>query len=279
MLGIKNEIPVKSGIILLVVFALLGLLVYKNNHTLMCTLVGQETRWRTASFQEAQSQHYIIKYTQEDADMVPIIEQAAEKAYSSVSAIFDRSASGKVTLVVYPDEESLAGSFGWDRDEKAMGVYWGGTIRILSPRAYLHGSDLEGQFYREGPMVHEFTHLVVDDISKGNYNRWWTEGIAQLVEKEVTGFEFADPFANGQQVRYYDLGILEKQYDQLDQKVAYWESLKTVEWIADHYGQHSLIDITSYLGQGYSMKQALEKGLGIPYSSFENQVYNALRGA
>ncbi|HWP96244.1 MAG TPA: hypothetical protein VN426_05295 [Syntrophomonadaceae bacterium] len=279
MLGIKNEASLRSSMIIAFIFLVLGFLAYKNSQVLMRTMVGQETRWRTASFQETQSSHYIIKYTSSDTQVVPIIEQSAEEAYTSVSNIFGRDPQGKITLVVYPDESSLAQSFGWDRDEKAMGVYWGGTIRILSPRAYLHGPDLEGQFYREGPMVHEFTHLMVDDVSHGNYNRWWTEGIAQYVEKEVTGFEFADPFANGQQVKYYDLGTLEKQYDQLDQKVAYWESLKTIEWIVDNYGQQTLFDITSYLGQGYSMKQALEKGLGIPYSSFESQVYNELQGA
>ena len=70
-------------------------------------------------------------------------------------------------MVVYPDTASLAGSIGWNRNESAMGVYWAGSIRILSPGEWIKGDALEKQFKQEGPMVHEFTHLMVDEITKG----------------------------------------------------------------------------------------------------------------
>ncbi len=274
MLGIKNDAPLKSGMLMIMIILLLGWIIYRNNNLVMRTLVQTETRWRTASFSEQQSEHYVIKYTDVDAEHIPMISQAAEKAYSSVSGVFNRQTDSKITLVVYPDETSLAKSFGWDKDERAMGVYWGGTIRILSPQAYLDGDDMDDKFYQEGPMVHEFAHLMVDEMSHGNYNRWWTEGIAQYVEKKVTGFEF--PSASG--AAYYDLATLEKRFDNLDQRVAYWESLKTVEIIADNYGEDKIYLILDYLGQGDSMKQALEKALNTSYDSFQQQLYLELQG-
>lgn len=275
MLGIKLEASLRGGIIVLLVVYLAGLLLTRNFNLIMHAMVQQETRWRTANFMEEQSSHFIIKYTVEDEKQIALIEGAAEKAYKDVTDVFGQQPSGPITLVVYPDEASLARSFGWDKDEQAMGVYWGGTIRILSPRAYLKGDQVEEAFYREGPMVHEFTHLMVDEISKGNYNRWWTEGVAQYVEKQVTGFELEGPASPS---NYYDLGTLEKKFDSLDQKTAYWESLQLVEMIAQQYGEEKIYDILINLGQGMSIKQALEASLGVSYNTFENQLYQRLLG-
>lgn len=275
MLGIKFEASPRGGIIILLLVILIGLLLTRNLNLVMRAMVQQETRWRTADFREEQSQHFIIKYTAEDEGQIPLIEGAAEKAYQEVTDVFGREPGASVTLVVYPDEASLAKSFGWDKDEQAMGVYWGGTIRILSPRAYIKGDQIEETFYREGPMVHEFTHLMVDEISKGNYNRWWTEGVAQYVEKQVTGFKLEGPATPSD---YYDLGTLEKKFDSLDQKTAYWESLQLVEMIAQQYGEEKVYDVLTALGQGMSIKQALEASLGISYTAFENQLYQRLLG-
>ncbi|MEN6348839.1 MAG: hypothetical protein ABFD08_05485 [Syntrophomonas sp.] len=275
MLGMKYAASLKGGIIIVLLVFLIGLLLTRNSNLVMRAMVQQETRWRTANFREEQSQHFLIKYTTEDENQIPLIEGAAEKAYQEVTDVFGRQPNAPITLVVYPDETSLARSFGWDKDEQAMGVYWGGTIRILSPRAYLKGEQVEESFYREGPMVHEFTHLMVDDVSRGNYNRWWTEGVAQYVEKQVTGFELEGPASAS---NYYDLATLEKKFDSLDQKTAYWESLQLVEMIAQQYGEEKVYDVLTALGQGMNIKQALEVSLGISYTTFENQLYERLLG-
>ena len=56
-----------------------------------------------------------------------------------------------------------------------------GFIHLQSP---LGNKD----YFKEGPMVHEYTHLVVDELTGGNYSRWFTEGVAQYVEQQVTGY-------------------------------------------------------------------------------------------
>lgn len=275
MLGVKYEASPRGGVIIVLLVLLIGLFLTRNMNQVMRAMVQQETRWRTADFREEQSQHFVIKYTAEDEDQIPLIKGAAEKAYEEVTDVFGRKPEAPVTMVVYPDEASLARSFGWDKDEQAMGVYWGGTIRILSPRAYIKGDPVEETFYREGPMVHEFTHLMVDEVSRGNYNRWWTEGVAQYVEKQITGFELEGPASP---YSFYELGTLEKKFDSLDQKTAYWESLKLVEMIAQRYGEEKIYDILTALGQGMSIKQAVEASLGISYIAFENQFYQRLLG-
>lgn len=275
-MGIKGTVSVKTASLILVLLLVAVLLISRNSHSLMRIAVGQEINLKTAGFSETDTEHFKIKYTLEDQDYVTLIAESAEEAYQSVSQTFGREPAAKTTIVVYPDSVSLANSFGWDRNEKAMGVYWGGSIRILSPREWVDSADAQQQFMDEGPMVHEFAHLMVDEITRGNYNRWWTEGVAQYVEKQITGFEFADPFAGGNTAYYYELHSLEKNFDNLNQSVSYWESLKIVEYMADKYGERSLYDILEALGSGQTMQQAVQSTLGISYKTFENDVYQAL---
>jgi hypothetical protein len=179
------------------------------------------------------------------------------------------------TIVIYPDSVSLAASFGWDKNEKALGVYWGGTIRVLSPRTWLNGSEEMDRFIKEGPMVHEFAHLMVDEMTRGNYNRWWTEGIAQYMERNITGFEFAVP-SSYKRHNFYTLENMENNFDKLDQSVAYWESLEAVDFIVDRYGERSLYSILDNLSHGDSMSIAAEKALGTDYQSFASSFYQYL---
>lgn len=279
MLGTKtlNTVKIMVGIFLACI-AMGAIFLTRNNtfprqasYSLFRYLTGQEVNFKTAGWREVQTRHYTIKYHPVDEAYAELVGSTAEEAYTEVTGVFGREPAQKTTtIVVYPDSSSLAQSFGWDKDEKALGVYLGGAIRILSPREWAQGEDMEVKFMKEGPMVHELAHLMVDDMTRGNYNRWWTEGMAQYVEKKTTGFEFADPSANNHDIELYPLITLEKNFDKLDQQVAYWESLQVVEFIVDQYGEDKLFSILELLRQGNSMAQAINKTLGLDYQAFEN---------
>ncbi len=274
-MGIKDISSAKIVGLILIVVIITVLVLSKNSQAVMRAMVGQEVNLRTAGFNEIESEHFIIRYTSVDEQYVDEIASASDKSYAEVTRLFGYYPNQKTILVVYPDTASLAKSFGWDKSEKAMGVYWAGSIRILSPGEWITGN-IDNEFYKEGPMVHEFTHLLVDDLTKGNYNRWWTEGVAQYVEKKITGFQFANPFANGQVIKYYKFKELEKNFDKLDQSISYWQSLQVVEHIVDNYGEDKIFTILEYLGQGNNMSQAIEKTLSVKYDTFVNEFYSAL---
>lgn len=263
----------KNAFIVLLFFVLLILWGFKGSTPLLRAAVNGEIALKTKDFKKIETGHYVIKYTDVNEDSVYIVAKTAEEAYNEVCAWFKRTPSFKATIIVYPDTASLAESFGWDRDEKAMGVYWAGSIRILAPEAYLMPDEIDKKFKKEGPMVHEFAHLMVDEITKGNYNRWLTEGIAQYVEKKITGFEFASPFSGGKEVKYYKLSELNRNFDNLEQNIAYWQSLQIVEYIAEVYGEDKIFSILQYLGKGYNLNRALEEALGTGYEDFEEELY------
>ncbi len=275
MLGFRSHQTIVITLTVLIIL-ILGALIFKNQasgkmkQNLFRFMVGQETYLKTTRFSEAQTTHFRIKYLPVDEEYLPLVEQSAEEAYQTVSAVMGQEPSVKTAIIIFPDSASLAKSFGWDKDEKAMGVYWGGTIRILSPGEWLGDPADREKFMQEGPMVHEFAHLLVDEMTRGNYNRWWTEGIAQYVEKKITGFEFDDPFTGGKTKSYYSLKQLEKNFDTADQSIAYWQSLKLVEFIADRYGEEKIYQILNELGDGYTMEQAIAKSLNVDFITFES---------
>jgi hypothetical protein len=246
------------------IFNISRLLSYENTNILTSHLLQTDTK------------HFIIRYQSKDKKDVSMIASTAEQIYGPVTELFGYQPPRATMVVVYPDSQSLAKSFGWDKDQQAMGVYWGGTIRILNPDAWITGSDKRTTFIKEGPMAHEFAHLLVDYRTKGNYPRWFTEGMAQYAEKKITGFEFSDPFQYGATVSYYDMNTLENNFDNLDQSIAYWQCLKMTEYMIDKYGEDKVFGIMDYLGQGDSMARAFKASTGQTFSEFEQEVYSYL---
>lgn len=265
---------VKVPLLLLTVFIIVMLLI-KNGQALQRFMVRQEIRLSTANYVVTSSEHFDVKYLPIDEDYASMVAGVAEEARQSVSAMFGEQAPQRTTIIIYPDSTSLAKSFGWNKNAKAMGVYWGGSIRVLSPAEWLKEPSQEA-FSREGPVYHEYAHLMVDEVTQGNYSRWLTEGIAQYVEKNLTGFEFASPAVRSSGHSLYSLRQLDKDFDSLEESVAYWQSLKIVEYIVDKYGEEALWKILADLGKGYQIDGAVEKTLGINYDSFEDELFTAL---
>ena len=238
-------------------------------------LARENTSFSTRNYERLDTEHFIIKYSEANRQNAPIVAEASERIYEPVIRMFNVEPSRPTMVVMYPDSASLAKTFGWDKNEKAMGVYWGGTIRILNPDEWIIDGDKRQTFVKEGPMAHEFAHLLVDYITLGNYPRWYTEGVAQYVEKKVTGFELFNPAKyNNQSVVYYDFATLEQDFDKLDQGIAYGQCLQATELIAARYGEDKVFAILDYLGQGNNMQQSFFKATGQSFDDFEYELLN-----
>ncbi|MDT3700916.1 MAG: peptidase MA family metallohydrolase [Thermincola sp.] len=228
--------------------------------------------WQTRGWQEIRGNHFIIKYTPRDNNVAGLVLEIAENSYEPVSRKFGYAPTKQTIIVVYPTKESLNRSFGWDADESAMGVYWAGVIRVLSPNDWIEGEDPEAQariFADEGPVVHEFTHLVVDYASGGNYTRWLTEGIAQYEEGKLTGYEMDRPVITAAD-QMYPLDRMDREFDNLpNQNMAYYESLQAVNYLVHHYGEKAIYDLLAQLGSGLTMDESFKNVFGISLVQFE----------
>lgn len=214
-----------------------------------------------------------VVHQEADRDYAIIVLEASEKFYGQITSKYGLKPNGRVTVVVYPSREELNASFGWPASENAMGAYWAGVIRVLSPASWVNGGhhEVKSVFINTGPMAHELTHLAVDYATRGNCPRWLTEGLAQLEEYRLTGFRFEDKkgtVSNG----FYSLKEMDRGFDGLsDQALAYRQSLSMIEYIDEVYGEDKLMEIISLLGKGKGISQSLEDSLGVDLVTFEEQ--------
>lgn len=228
------------------------------------------TSWQTRSWLEKDSDHFRLRYRPEDADVAEIVLANAEAVYEPAAELLQHKPGGRSLIILHPDRDSLARQFGWTASESAMGVYWNGIIRILSPYEWAGSSDpdeIRRSFGTMGPMAHEYAHLLVDRKACGNYPRWLTEGIAQYVERQLIGFTMAGPV---EVTSWYPLAHMDREFDNLpDQFLAYFQSLKAVDYLVGQWGLSSLQQLLQCLAKGTPLDRAFQQILGVDLAEFE----------
>ncbi len=246
---------------------LLPLLIYwywPRPREVVYSLYRQHGRNQTLStlsgYQTKATEHFQILYTPADENVVDMILQTAESVYQPVVDQVGYEPAGKVPLIVYPTRDDLRSAFDWGSSESALGVYWSGTIRLLSPNVWIP-SVTESERYRVfaqlNPLAHELTHYVLDYYTNGNYPRWFTEGLAQWVEYNTTGYLWLEPESTLRQ-RLYTLEDLTRRFDEVgNQPLAYRQSFLLVDYIAQTYGEHRLFELVQELGRGVPFSRAV----------------------
>ena len=238
---------------------------------------------------EVQTRHYLVlegEYFRvkfrEDAEIAAasLVLETAESIYTPVNQILQYQPTHKVLIIMYPTEADLARCFGWPADQSALGVYWAGTVRVLSPHAWAvteTGKLDVHQFQRRGPMAHEYTHYVIDQMTAGNYPRWFTEGMAQWVEAELTDFTLENPFREEKTkenfaARLYPLAQMDHQFDRLpDQLLAYWESWMAIKFIQAEFGTEYVSALVTELSQGHNLEYVLQQVLAMDLGQFDGK--------
>ena len=231
--------------------------------------------YQTKTYQTLTSSNFILKYTKADQELAPLVLAIAEDYLAQIEEILGLEVQAQsIPLVLYDEEESLKNSFGWSADKSAVGVYWAGTIRLVSPRGWSidlpeNTALLWEVFQKEGPLAHELTHLFVDEATGGNYPRWLTEGLAQYVEEKVTGFRLNQHFS-AERSAFYPFSSLDRDFDQQqDQFLAYGQSQQAVQTLVEKDGMDRLTDLLQALRQGMSFKQAFSKVYEQDFADFE----------
>jgi hypothetical protein len=219
------------------------------------------------------SDHFELYYTNRDSNVVDMVLQTAESVYEPVVKQMGFEPAGRVPLILYSSRDDLRHAFGWGNGESAVGVYWSGTIRLLSPNVWINEDSLsqKQKAYRQlNPIAHEFTHYVLDYMTNGNYPRWFTEGLAQWVEHRVTGYLWIEPESTLRQ-ELYTLDDLQDRFDTLrNQPLAYRESYLLVDYFARTYGERSLSQLVQCLEDGTGFARAVQQVSG----SSPDQVYD-----
>ncbi|MBS4025569.1 MAG: hypothetical protein KGZ96_07835 [Clostridia bacterium] len=244
------------------------------------TAMKLNLEYRAGDWQRAEEGDITVYFLEEDRDAAAIVLAVSEAAIREVNQILNHQLTGKIPVMVYPDRLALNKSFGWESDVSAMGAYWAGVVKVLSPFAWIEGEDqqlIAEEFKYSGPVVHEYVHLVVDEKTRGNYTRWFTEALAQYWEREITGFQFDSPEGDLHQ-ELYPLIKMDRQFDNLpNQALAYSQSLAIADFLYQEYSHLQVEQLLVELGKGLSMSQALFNSIGLDLNGFEQQFHRWLR--
>lgn len=261
-------------LLLFVPLAIIGLVVWfvwPRPRDAVYSLYRERGRARTIEglqgYNSQSSEHFEVYYTESDENVVDMILQNAEKVYGPVVEQTGFEPSTKVPLIVYSSRDELRKAFGWGSGESAMGVYWSGTIRLLSPNLWIDESnprERQEVFAQLNPIAHELTHYTLDYLTNGNYPRWFTEGLAQRIEYKITGYLWLEEDSSLQQ-DLYTLEELRERFDDLEnQPLAYRQSYLLVEYMERTYGEEQLHELVRLLSRGVGFNAAIEKAFGQP---------------
>jgi hypothetical protein len=236
--------------------------------------------FKLKGFDSLVTPHFNILFLSQDRDEVEVVAKAAEKTYAKVGKDFNFFPEDRIPIVIYPDSESLQQAFNWPADESTQGVYYRGFIYIQAPGAWIDDTrKLEDIFFKKGPMVHEYTHLVVDRLTGGNYTRWFTEGVAQYEEERLTGYTLAQDFDIDKSELYSINDIIHK-FDELpDVPRAYIEALDMTKIMAGKGGIGEIRNILSLLKDGASADEIfLQRAGKTPLEGKTHLVTNIING-
>jgi hypothetical protein len=214
-------------------------------------------------FQQMTGSDFVIRFEAGDEAAALMVLDIARASGDQVLGFFNHHKERPVEIIVFPDEHRLKGALRIPTAHSAMGAYAGGKIHILSPQGFTGGTGSADVL--QNVFVHELAHLVVDDLTKGNYPMMFTEGVALYLEYEVLGYEWGSDLMGAHGFTAEDLM---SQFFALDEYRAYRASFEIVKGLVEDYGRMKLLDMLYALGAGRSFDQSLMDVYGITMDAF-----------
>jgi hypothetical protein len=151
---------------------------------------------------------------------------------------------------------------------------WIGAINDGKLRIPISGMEsVTSEFARV--LKHELAHSFINQMSAGRCPTWLHEGIAQVLEPRslgARGARLSQLFAEQREIPFNGLERGFMQFSSLEARLAYDESLGTVEYITESYGISELPLILSRIGSGNPPEMALRATIHDDYAQLRDDV-------
>jgi hypothetical protein len=226
----------------------------------------------TSDFMEYQTEHFSIKYRPEDENVIRDTAQMFEDSYDTALEEFGYGSQEKTVIIIYKDQNEFWSYQESIKGQAVMGLYNMGTIHVLSPNAYKNQDQESMEFFKDnGPVLHEYTHKVIDELTGGNIELWLTEGLALYEEYKISGTEWAPGF---EYERYFISREMREGFMYADEVQSYRQSFDMIKYLIDNYGMEKMQLLMKELKAGNSTDDAFMKIYGITADEFiDSKVY------
>lgn len=237
-------------------FFILAIFIFINfkasAHEVVSTVQMSYFQYASKDMNVLETEHFEIKYNhnKQEADMV---EATAEKYYDALSRLYDYEADGKISIIIHDDVEEMKKFVFMRSDSVPMGLYIGKTIHILSPSIWIESKEnIEEIFEKHGPIIHEMSHYMVDDLTQGNYDTWFFEGVALYTEYLYTGYTIG---SNYNYDTIYSIEEMEKNFHKLDKIKAYYSSFMHIKALVEENNLEYLNYMIKCLDEGQYVQE------------------------
>lgn len=223
--------------------------------------------WRFRDSSRLETDRVILYYPKGMRKEAKAILRETERVASDFENMFDFKMKRPVPVYLFPDRTSMQRRFSWTSDQSATGVYYAGGIYLLNPEMWMgepladhNQKQWQRRFHEEGPLYHEFAHLYLDAMTRGNVPRWYSEAFAQWVEYRAVGYEWRVPENDLDQNPMYSYPDLRDRFDLLSNKaMAYRESFLFFKHQLDKRGWDAVRRLQRDLTKGFSFEMAWKR--------------------
>lgn len=209
------------------------------------------------------SSRFEISYdTETTSTLADAVLDALETAYNRIGSDLDHFPSARIPVILYTkkDYRQVTSSPEWS------GGLYDGKIRLPIGGA----TELTPQL--RAILFHEYAHVVVNEITRGNVPMWLNEGLAEYEGRREYNSPMAELGRIAKHGTYLTFPSMEGSFSGLSSReasLAYQQSYSIVNYMIGIYGWFNMKEILLNLGRKMPLDAAISKalkGFSIDYS-------------
>lgn len=212
---------------------------------------------------------FVISYDEgKMSDLADKVLETLDAAYARIGSDLDYYPSSPVPVILYTRK---------DYRDVTSGPEWSGGMYDGKIRLPLGGArEISPQL--RGVLFHEYTHVVVREMTKGNCPTWLNEGLA-MAEEQRESSPLALKAGKGEPLH---ISVLTGSFLSLtshDAARAYRQSFVMADHLISGYGWHKVREILANLGTGLEMDRAVSTAFsdyGLDYSAVMQELLGAI---
>jgi hypothetical protein len=125
---------------------------------------------------------------------------------------------------------------------------------------------------------HEYTHVIIRELTGGKTPFWFNEGLAQFESEQLDRQKrriLENALKNGELIPLKDLDETQIDLDTDPGRLhlAYLEGFATVSYLRRRFTRYRLFSFMDLLGQGYDTETALKQVYGRSYNQLHREVF------
>ncbi len=220
----------------------------------------------------AELEHFNVKFDEGMEGIRKPICHLLEHAYVELGRDFDCYPARKIEVSVLCSfnqiQNNCVNSTTVEMPRWAAGIYNGGIMLLWRSQKRVNLSLLYVV------LRHEYTHLLIDRLTKGRSPAWLAEGLAELKARSLLDTEWQilrKTISTGNRIPLKQLEGNFNKLDKTEARLAYIESRTVVEFMIKNYGMEKIKTLLYYLGMGKSFNKSLASLLGLGCKELESQ--------